>query len=250
MVMITITLSPDEARRRLREVRILTDVNDADLDILAAASTWQLVEAGEEMVSHLTRDTHVFFAVEGAFSAKLKTALGREVTFRQMSAGAHFGEIAALTGAPRSVAVVADTAGLVAECPAEAFSALIARSGVFALAVSAHLARNVVALTDRVFELAALELRFRVYAELLRLAATGEQTEQGVLIREAPTHEVIASTVGAQREAVNRELRSLAKDGVIQQTKRELLIIDIERLRESLHRRAGATTSAAVDWRL
>ncbi len=217
------TLSPEEARQRLREVRILTDVSDADLDVLAAAATWHLVEAGEEIVSHLTRDTQVFFAVKGAFSATLKTALGRQVTIRQMSAGTHFGEIAALTDTPRSVAVSADTAGLIAECPAEAFSALIKRSGAFALAVSAHLARNVVALTDRVFELAALEMRFRVYAELLRLAATGEQTEQGVLIREAPTHEAIASTVGAQREAVNRELRSLAKDGVIQQTKRELL---------------------------
>ncbi len=165
-----------------------------------------------------------------------------------MSAGSHFGEIAALTDTPRSVAVVADTAGLIAECPPEAFSASIARSGAFALAVSAHPARNVVALTDRVFELAALEMRFRVHAELLRLAATGVQTPQGVLIREAPTHEAIASAVGAQREAVNRELRNLAKNGVIQQTKRELLIIDIERLRESLHRRAGATTSEAVAW--
>ncbi|ANP47484.1 Crp/Fnr family transcriptional regulator [Candidatus Viadribacter manganicus] len=248
--MIIKTLSPEEARQRLREVRILADVARFDLDALAANATWKEVEPGEEVVSHLTRDTHVFFAVEGTFNAKLQTAHGRQVAIRQMTAGSHFGEIAALTNTPRSVWVVAETAGLVAECPAEAFSDLLARSGSFALAVAAHLARNVVALTDRVFELAALEMRFRVYAELLRLAAAGEQTSDGVLIREAPTHEAIASAVGAQREAVNRELRNLAKAGVIQQTKRELLIIDIEQLRESLHRRAGATTSEAVDWRL
>jgi CRP-like cAMP-binding protein len=116
--------------------------------------------------------------------------------------------------------------------------------------VAAHLARNVVALTDRVFELAALEMRFRVYAELLRLAATGELTAEGILIHPTPTHEAIAASVGAQREAVNRELRALATKGVIKQARREILILNVEWLRDELRRRAGATTSDAVDWRL
>jgi CRP/FNR family transcriptional regulator, cyclic AMP receptor protein len=108
----------------------------------------------------------------------------------------------------------------------------------------------VVSLTDRVFELAALEVRFRIYAELLRLASGGELTNEGLLIRSAPTHEAIAATVGAQREAITRELRTLASEGLLRQTKREMLILDIERLRELVRRRAGHTTSEAVDWRL
>ena len=66
----------------------------------------------------------------------------------------------------------------------------------------------------------------------------------------AATHVAIAAAIGAQREAVNRELRALASAGVIAQHRRELLILDMERLRDALRRRAGATTSDAVDWRL
>jgi CRP/FNR family transcriptional regulator, cyclic AMP receptor protein len=239
-----------EARVFLRKVRILAALSDADLDVLAAAVTWRKVHAGEQVVSHLDSGTEVFFAAEGAFRARLETAIGRQVAIRQLPEGSHFGEIAALMHTPRSLAISADTDGLLAECPADAFLALMTRNGDFATAIAAHLARTVVSLTDRVFELAALEVRFRIYAELLRLAASGEQTGEGLLIRNAPTHEEIAAAVGAQREAVTRELRALASEGLLRQTKRELLLLDIERLRELVRRRAGHTTSEAVDWRL
>lgn len=243
-------ITPEEARDRLRHVKLLSVVDTPSLDDLAKRLTWRRVKIGEEVVSHLDRGTQVFFAVEGTFNAKLQTAVGRQVAIRQLLPGSHFGEIAALTETPRSLGIVAETDGLIAECPADAFRNLMDRSSAFATAVAAHLARNVVALTDRVFELATLEMRFRVYAELLRLSAAGERLEHGIAIRNAPTHEAIAATVGAQREAVNRELRALATNGVIRQSRREILILKVEWLRDELRRRAGATTSDAVDWRL
>lgn len=239
-----------EARAFLRKVKILADLHDQDLDELATALTWRWVRAGEQVVSHLDSGDEVFLAAEGSFRARLETAIGRQVAIRQLPEGSHFGEIAALMRTPRSLGISAETDGLLAECPAEAFLALMARNSAFATAVAAHLARTVVSLTDRVFELAALEVRFRIYAELLRLASGGETSDDGLLIRGAPTHEAIAAAVGAQREAVTRELRTLASEGLLRQTKRELLILDIERLRELVRRRAGNTTSEAVDWRL
>lgn len=242
--------SPMDARRMLRTVRILSEVTDDELERLASSLTWRRVSVGDVVVSHLDTGTQVFFAIEGAYRAWLETALGRQVAIRQLTAGSHFGEIAAISPTPRSVSIEVEEAGLIAECPNEAFLGLMNHNGAFATAVASHLARTVVALTDRVFELAALEMRFRLYAELLRLAASAEQSDADIVIREAPTHEAIASAIGAQREAVTRELRALATDGIIRQHKRELWILDIERLRELLRRRAGVTTSDAVDWRL
>lgn len=242
-------LSLADQRSQLRRVHILADLTEAELDELSAALTWRNVAAGEKVIGHLDADTHVYFAINGMFQAHLESAAGRQVAIRDLPAGTHFGEIAALTATPRSVTVLAETAGLVAVCPIDAFRALMVRNGVFASAVAGDLARKVVALTDRVFELSTLELRFRVYAELLRMAAHGETTELGVLIKEAPRHEAIAAAIGAQREAVNRELRALVANGVIQQNKRELLIRDIEQLRCLLRSRAGPTTSEALGWR-
>jgi CRP-like cAMP-binding protein len=243
-------MEASEARVLLRRVKILADLDDEDLDGLAAAVMWRKVRATEQVVSHLDSGTEVFLAVEGAFRARLETAIGRQVAIRQLPEGSHFGEIAALMNTPRSLGISAETDGLLAECPADAFLALMARNGAFATTVAAHLARTVVSLTSRVFELAALEVRFRIYAELLRLAASGEQTSEGLLIRNTPTHEAISAAIGAQREAVTRELRTLASEGLLRQTKRELLIFDMERLRDLVRRRAGHTTSEAVDWRL
>lgn len=240
----------ENARDRLRTVRILTTLTDAELDGLAAQLTWRRVAAREEVVTHLDTGALIYFAVEGTFNAKLESAVGRKVAIRQLQAGSHFGEIAALSHTPRSLAITAETDGLLAECPADALIELIHANGFFAVAVATHLALTVVSLTDRVFELSALEVRFRIYAELLRLAAHGERTAEGILVKNAPTHEVIAAATGTQREAVTREIRFLANDGVLRQDKRELLILDSERLRDQLHQRAGATTSEAIDWRV
>ncbi|MEQ1493424.1 MAG: Crp/Fnr family transcriptional regulator [Terricaulis sp.] len=240
----------ENARDRLRTVRILATLTDADLDGLAARLTWRRVAAREEVVTHLDKGALVYFAVEGTFNAKLESAVGRKVAIRQLQAGSHFGEIAALSNTPRSLAVTAETDGLLAECPAGALIELIHANGHFAVAVATHLALTVVSLTDRVFELSALEVRFRIYAELLRLAAHGARTAEGILIKNAPTHDGIAAATGTQREAVTREMRFLANAGVLRQDKRELLILDSERLRDQLHQRAGATTSEAIDWRV
>jgi CRP/FNR family cyclic AMP-dependent transcriptional regulator len=118
----------------------------------------------------------------------------------------------------------------------------------FAEAIAVSLARNVVLLTDRLFELAALEVRFRLYAELLRLARNGEATDGGVLIRDAPTHETLASTIGAQREAVTREMSYLTAENIMVAWKREVLITDMQRLQEMVRQRAGLTASQIADW--
>ncbi len=232
-----------EARTLLRRVRILADLEDAELDLLAAATAWKSVLAGDEVISHQDEGNQVFLVIDGVLRARLETAVGRQVAIRQIATGGHFGEIAALTGSSRSLSVVAETNALLGECQAEAFMTLMRSNGPFATSVATQLARTVISLTDRVFELSALEVRFRVYAELLRLASSGEAVSDGILIRDAPTHEAIASKVGAQREAVTRELRALANEGILRQSKREMLILNTEALRELVHRRAGYTAS-------
>jgi CRP/FNR family transcriptional regulator, cyclic AMP receptor protein len=236
-------MQPAEVRMLLRRVRILAGLDDADLNVVVAATTWRRVNAGDEVISHLDCGNEIFLVIEGVLGARIETAFGRQVAIRRLPAGCHFGEIAALTRAPRSLGVTAETDALLGECSADAFLNLMARNSAFATAVARHLARTVVSLTDRVFELSALEVRFRIYAELLRLASAGEGTKEGILIRNTPTHAAIAASVGAQREAVTRELRALAREGVLRQTKREILILDVDALRRLVRHRAGYTAS-------
>jgi len=243
-------VTPEDTPSMLRRVHVLAHLDDAALSALGASLVWKQVKAGEIVVSHLSSDTQVYFVIEGVFATRLKTAAGRVVSIRQILPGSHFGEIAALANTPRSLAVIAETDGLIAECSQAAFVSLMQQDARLATSIAANLSRIVVQLTERVFELAALEVRFRIYAELLRLAANGETADHGaVVIHGAPTHETIATAVGAQREAVTRELRQLASEGVVRQEKRDLIILKLERLRSLVRQRAGDTTSDAIDWR-
>ena len=237
-----------DARSRLRSIDILATLSEAELNTLADQVTWLSVLPDQQVVAHLSGGAQVYFIVEGIFRIRILSPTGRLVAFRQMQAGGYFGEIAALTGSPRTVSVVAETEGLLAECPADAFLALMRGNGGFAQAVSTALARTVVLLTDRVFELATLEVRFRIYAELLRLAHDGEKQADGIVVRPAPTQEMIAAAIGAQREAVTREMRYLAQEGIIRQGRREFTIVEPDRLRELVQRRGGLTATRLADW--
>ena len=192
----------ENARDQLRKVHILATLSDGDLDAMIARLTWRRVAAREQVVSHLDSGNQVYFAIEGTFSARLESAVGRKVAIRQLQAGSHFGEIAALSDTPRSLAITAENDGLLAECPAHALIELMRSNGDFATAVATHLALTVVSLTDRVFELSALEVRFRIYAELLRLAAHGERTSEGILVKNALR--------SAARKAITRRRESVS----------------------------------------
>ncbi|MFT3726531.1 MAG: Crp/Fnr family transcriptional regulator [Terricaulis sp.] len=241
-------MSSPQSLKRLAKIDILQSLSESELATLAEALTWLQVRPRQVIVSHLSKERNVYFISEGIFQVGLVTASGRPVAFRKLHAGSHFGELAALTGTPRTTNVMAETAGVLAECTADAFMELLRSSPAFAEAISISLARNVVMLSDRVFELATLEVRFRIYAELLRLGRKGEMTDEGVLVRNAPTHETIAATVGAQREVVTREFRMISEEGIITSGRRQFLIRDIDRLRDMMQRRAGITASQMMDW--
>jgi CRP/FNR family cyclic AMP-dependent transcriptional regulator len=238
---------PGELRKRLRKVHILSNVPDDALDRLAPQLTWTDAEKGEVVVTYLAQTRSIFFLVEGECRAQLTPAIGKPVALRRLKSGAHFGEIALLTGMQRTAQIIADSACLVAECPPTAFENLMSSNPDFARAIAASLARMIVALTERVFELAALDTRYRLYAELSRLAQSGKQVESGVLIENMPTHANIAATIGSQRETVGRELRVLTDSGVIKQTGRTLLVRNLEKLRKAVRRRAGPTTSLLIE---
>lgn len=239
---------PGTSRERLRKIHILNELSDDALDLLAPQLTWIGAEKkGEVIVTYLAQAHSIFFLVEGKCRAQLTPAIGQPIALRRLNPGAHFGEIALLAGTPRTVQIVADSACLVAECPSSAFESLMRANPGFARAIAASLARTMVALTERVFELAALGVRYRLYAELSRLTKGGKEVGSGVLIEDMPTHASIAATIGSQREAVGRELGALADEGIVEQRGRTLLIRDIEKLRKLVRRRVGPTTSLLIE---
>jgi CRP-like cAMP-binding protein len=243
------SLEPESVSPKdLRSVKLLAEATEADLKALSPHLRLIRVAAKQDVIRHLDHSTNLFLVLKGQFRAKIATPSRREVPFRLIGPGGHFGEIAALAGSPRISTVSSDTEGLLAEISAQAFLDFVLARPAIGRALLASLARNVLLLNDRVFELAALQTRFRIYAELIRLAHAGRRNGEKFVIKPSPTHASLANTIGAAREAVTRELGELARAGVIATKPREIVITDMERLQKYLMKSAGPTVSQIIDW--
>lgn len=236
------------ARELLRPIRLLKALNDAELDALAQKLSWRRVAAREEVFSHLSAGDSIYFLCAGTCTLSMTTAFGETFGIRRLGAGDHFGEIAALIGTPRSVAVRAATPSLLAEAPGDAFRAAMTANAAFSADVASGLARTVVILTDRLFELAALEVRYRLYSELLRFAGSGKKTDNGIVIAPAPTQAALAAAIGATRESVGRELTHLTNEGVLTRGRGHLLLQRPQYLADQTQKRAGQTVSQKLEW--
>lgn len=225
----------------LSHVTILSSLSEAELTRFGERLKWRRMASGENVIKHLNDDSQVYFLISGVLKVSVKSPVGKEVFIRRLSPGEHFGEIAALAELQRSVDVRAEQDCEIAECSSEVFNEMLSKHPACALALAKSLAQLVVNLTDRLFELAALETRFRIYAELLRLMRGAKKTERGLLIENMPTRAILAASIGTQREAVSREINELEKAGIVERmTGRRLLILNPKRLRADIAQRGGS----------
>jgi CRP/FNR family cyclic AMP-dependent transcriptional regulator len=214
----------------LESVAIFRGLSSSTLERIKRCCRFRSYEPHESIVGHLDTSDEVFFLLTGRARVAVRSTDGKAVNFRELSPGGIFGEYAAIDGRPRSANVEARTSCLVASMPAGAFRKLLEAEPEIAKTLLEHFVREIRELTTRVFEFSTLAVRYRIQAEVLRLAQLSVCKGAIARIIPAPTHAEIASRTSTHREAVTRELNRLAKMGILEQQNRELWITDIERL--------------------
>lgn len=205
------------------------------LDILDAQTRRSLLERsrvirarkGQAVLARGEASRHVLVVQEGQLRATLFSADGREVSLRDLSEGQLVGELAAIDGEERSAGVVALSDCRLLAIADSDFRAAILRSPEASEWLLRRLAAQVRALTSRVFELSALNVRTRLLCELVRVARSDGK-------RLTPTHAELANRVGTHREAVTRELKALADRKIIRTGRRQLQILDAAGLENAL----------------
>jgi CRP-like cAMP-binding protein len=98
----------------------------------------------------------------------------------------------------------------------------------------ALLAGQVRRLSNRVNEYSTLDVRHRIYAELLRLARPQPGRPEQGLISPPPAHGEIAARVSTRREAVAREVKALERTGLVERRRGAIVLTDTGRLRRLL----------------
>jgi len=163
-------------------------------------------------------------------SGKVKVVLygesGREVILSIFkSPGDFFGEMALLDDAPRSASVMAMAPSSLLVLSRAHFRSHVDRHPAIALKILTELSRRLRRADAIIGDLALLDVFGRLAAKLRELAeADGEETEDGILIRQRPTQAEIAAMIGTSRETVSRALSELARRGNVVMSGKRLLI--------------------------
>ena len=230
-------------KHSLANIALLEGLTEADLAALAKRCRWRSFDADEQVLAHLDAGTDVLFLTTGRLRVSLYSASGKEVSFEDLQAGQHFGEMAAIDRKGRSASVFALESCTVAFLSSQNFMELMSEHFVIAQRVMTALCRLVRRLDERVFEFSTLTVSNRIHAELLRLAG-GNIEKQTASVSPPPRHADIASRVSTHREAVTREMNVLARAGIIRQERDALYILDLPRLGQMVHEVLGLEPEA------
>lgn len=201
-------------------------LDGAEIDRLDTQCIWRRFDAGAEILSHQDDTADVYFVAAGTVRVYIASIQGRTTVFRDIEAGGYFGEMAAIDGGARSASVIARTNATVAKMPAPVFRELAARHASVCFHLLGQAVRQIRYLSERINEFRTLDVRHRIYVELLRLARPGAAGTAEAVISPPPIHQEIADRVNTRREAVARELKQLERDGLVARRRGALVVTD------------------------
>ncbi len=155
----------------------------------------------------------LYIILAGKVKVFLTDEAGKEVTLNYQAVGEYFGEMALLDDQPRSASVMTVEASECAVLPKVHFTQFISEHPEIAMGIIRHLTGRMRVLTDKVKNLALLDVYGRVKQTLMDLS---EDKEGQRVVSERLTQQELANMVGASREMVTRILKDLTKGGYIE----------------------------------
>ncbi len=166
--------------------------------------------------------------LKGQLKAVAYSSSGKEIGFSLIRAVSHFGELSLIDGQPRSAAVLAVEASLIAFLPRKpALELMISEPSVSARMMVA-LTQLVRRCNQQIMLLGYQQAHSRVCALLLR--SRHEATPEGLKVLDFPSQREVASLTNTSRETVSRVLGQLQESGVIHKKGRSVWILDLPKL--------------------
>lgn len=199
---------------------------DAGIDLTSVDKRciFKKVDEDEVLVDFEDSSADVYFLLSGEVRILVRTQAGKEIIFGEMRGGQFFGELAAIDGVPRSANVTALTRAEVCIMPASVYREVVYATPVLAERQMRLLTARVRELNSRLMEQAVLDLRHRLYSELLRLSVPRAGHAGERVVTPPPYHHVLAARIGCRREQVTREFSSLAAEGLVDKTRGAIVI--------------------------
>lgn len=210
-----------------RHIRLLRGLSEGELSEIISSCDVRRIEPRSQIVIDGAMVRRVFFIVHGAGRLLAFAPDGSSVTMANFKAGDALGVAYAMIGEAydhHAGRLVCDETATILTMSQEKFRDLAEASPALCRASCQLVSQLHVGLNRRYYELTTLDVRGRLLAELVRLADCGEYDRDQVVLNSAPTHAELGDQIGAAREAVTRQLLELQREGIIESSRRRIVI--------------------------
>ncbi len=216
----------------LRESGAFTGVPEDALQKFAAACRLRRYASGQLIVARGLPPEGLAVVLSGAIRMASLNAEGREVVYSMVQPGKVWGIVAALDGLGATHETRAAGATELLVLPRVSLLKILdaqpALYAVFALALC-HRLRKAHGMVD---EFALVPLRQRLARQLCTLATAGIGSREAGAVRVPFTQAEIGGMLSASRPTVNRELRRLQREGLVELSYRGVRVRQFDRLLE------------------
>ena len=213
-----IAASPASLREALRETILFAELEDGQLDHIAAAGVVQSLQRGVILFEEGAEPGECYLVLAGRVAIAQESDDGRESLLAVLGPGELFGEMGFLDGSNRSAQARALEESRVLMVPYAELRHLYENTPSALWSAVRLLARRLRtmdrALSDTVF----LDVMGRTAKRLLDMAGDSDEFEMPL------TQEELASMVGASRERVNKAIHAFEKLGWITHDQRNYKI--------------------------
>jgi CRP/FNR family transcriptional regulator, cyclic AMP receptor protein len=218
----------------LEKIAILRSLDAKEIAVLDRRCLWRHARAKEWLLEQGEVGTDIFFLTSGAVRVLITPSPDREVILADINAGNYFGEMAAIDGQPRSAGILAITDATIACMPAPIFREVLRTHPDVSEHMLKHLVARIRTLDQRINEFSSMNVKNRIYAELLRRSRADPTQSHQAVISPPPVHADIAACVSTRREMVARELKSLERQGLLTKRRGAFVITDVPSLMQRL----------------
>ena len=210
----------------LKRVPLFEELSESELEALSQVALLRTFPKDRVVIMAEEEGDSLFVIHNGQVKVSIVSEDGREVILSILGEGNFFGEMSLLDGHPRSANVTTSQETELLMVRRADFLRFIQKSPQTAIKLLSVLASRL-RITDRKIEgLALSDVTGRITQTLLQLAdEQGLPTQEGVLIKDRPTHQDLANMSGTTRETVSRILKRLENQGYIIPRGRDLLIV-------------------------
>ncbi|MFH1480476.1 MAG: Crp/Fnr family transcriptional regulator [Pseudomonadota bacterium] len=220
----------------LRKIPLFLTLTPEALSRLSESIRSQLLKKGEVLFRRGSEGSALYIIGKGRIKISLSSEDGDEVTLAIFSDGDFFGEMSLLDDLPRSAdAVALETSELLVLNRTD-FLAFLKNNADALQSVLRTLSLRLRKTDDLLEDTCFLNVSARFAKKLVELAELyGHEEDDGIMLDLDMSQKELASMVGATRESINKELRTLREKGLVCTKEKNLIICNLDLLKRRIH---------------